>query len=88
MEKIEVQICTGTTCFVMGGSDLLLLMDSLNEDLKEIVHIEGRNCMGSCKGNQCGKSPFVSVEGKLIPNASLSEVLEEVNKIAQERGIC
>ena len=36
MEKIKVSICTGTACFVMGASEMMLLEDELPDSLKEI----------------------------------------------------
>lgn len=87
MEKIKVQICTGTTCFVMGSSEILLLVDSLDDELKDIVEIEGQNCMEICKDSHCGQAPFVKVNDKLISNATLASVLDEINLVAKEKGL-
>ena len=37
MKKIKVSICTGTACFVMGASEIMLLEEELSPELKEIV---------------------------------------------------
>lgn len=87
-KKIEVQICTGTTCYVMGASDILTLEDYLPEALKDSVEISGATCLGLCKTDYSAegkksskkyKPPFVKVCGKLIERASLDKVLEAVN---------
>ena len=36
-DKIKITICTGTHCFVMGGSDLLLLDECLPRRLKRSI---------------------------------------------------
>ena len=61
MKKITVSICTGTACYVMGASEILILEDSLPEELKEIVEVRGITCLDKCKNSECGKAPFVLV---------------------------
>ena len=39
MEKLTVRICTGTLCYIMGGSELQLLGDYLPESLTDRVEI-------------------------------------------------
>ena len=83
MKKIKVQICSGTTCFVMGGSELLLLPDILPDEMKDCVEIEAINCMDKCRN--CGeeKSPFVIVNGKSLEKVTLNSLFETVQKIYQ-----
>ena len=84
MEKIKVSICTGTACYVMGASEILLLEESLSEDLKEMVEIEGITCLEKCKNTECGKTPFVLVNDEVISDATLAKVLEKINEIAKQ----
>ena len=81
MEKIKIQICSGTTCFVMGGSELFLLPDVLPDNLKDCVEIEGINCMEKCKNLGGEKAPFAIVNGKLFEKVTLSSLLDEVLKL-------
>ena len=74
-EKIKVIICTGTHCFVMGGSDLLLLDEHLPEHLRDRVEIEGSNCLGFCEDRSKGKAPFVMIGEALIEGATIPKVL-------------
>ena len=41
MKKIKVSICTGTACFVMGASEILLLEENLSPEVAQYVEIEG-----------------------------------------------
>lgn len=79
--KIKVVICTGTTCFVMGASDILLLEDSLPADLRGKVEIEGSTCLGMCRDGMNGKAPFVSVDGEIMPNATLPAVIQKIREV-------
>lgn len=74
-EKIKIVICTGTHCFVMGGSDLLLLEDHIPESLKQHVSIEGSNCLGFCEDRTKGKAPFVEINGELLEQATIPKIL-------------
>ena len=81
MKKNMVTICTGTACFVMGGSDLLLLEEQLPDDLKAITNIEGSTCIGDCERSGQGKhqsdrAPFVRINGELIEQASVQKIID------------
>lgn len=81
MEKILVEICSGTACYVMGGSELLLLEENLPENLRDKVEIEGRTCIEECKHSENGKAPFVRVNGELIASASIPAIIEKIQQI-------
>lgn len=85
MKKVKVSICTGTACFVMGASEIMLLEESFPEDLKEKVdlEIEGVSCLEKCNNPKNGKSPFVIINGEVMSNASLSSVIERIRDIAE-----
>ena len=88
MEKIiEVKICTGTTCYIMGASDILVLEDHIPVEIKESVDISGSACLGLCRYDASlekegvikrYKPPFVLVCGRLIEKATLEKVLDAV----------
>ena len=82
MKKIKVSICTGTTCYVMGASDLLLLEEVLPEELKDKVEIEGVTCLEKCKSTGIGKNkaPFVMVDDELVPSASVQTVIAKIEE--------
>ncbi|HPX26700.1 MAG TPA: DUF1450 domain-containing protein [Treponemataceae bacterium] len=86
MKKVKVSICTGTACFVMGASEIMMLEDSLPEDLKNSVDIEidGVSCLEKCGNAQNGKAPFVLVNGEVLSAATISTVIEKIRAIAEE----
>ena len=59
----EITVCTGTTCYVMGGAELL---DDLERaiDAGEINgRLRGSTCLGHCKA---GEPPYVVVNGTVV----------------------
>ena len=84
MKKITVSICTGTACFVMGASELMLLEEELSPELKEIVEVEGITCLDLCKNAECGKAPFVKINDQVISQASLPLVLEKIHQLVAQ----
>jgi NADH:ubiquinone oxidoreductase subunit E len=81
-DKIKVTICSGTACYVMGASDLLLLEENLPENLKDRVEIEGENCLGYCKDSKNGRAPYVLVNGELMAGATVVSVIAKVQELA------
>ncbi len=80
-EKIKVMICSGTTCYVLGGAQLMMLEDMLPPDLKDRVEIVGSTCLEACKGKGAKKPPFVKVNDVLIGEASVPGVIEYLRKL-------
>lgn len=81
MNKIMVSICTGTACFVMGASEIMLLEEQLPVELKDKVLVEGLTCLDKCKNPDCGKAPFVLINGEVVPEATVAVVIERIRKL-------
>lgn len=75
---VKIVVCSGTACYVMGGSDLLLLDDHIPAKWKSHVQIEGSPCLGFCKDKKNGKAPFALVDDTIIPQASIPELLRRI----------
>ncbi len=80
MAKIKVSICTGTACYVMGASELLLLEDELPVEIKDKVEIEGVTCLELCKGGSNSKAPYVLIDGEIHEEASLQSVIDKIKE--------
>ena len=86
MKKHKVTICTGNACFVMGGSELLLLEEELPDDLKAVTEVDGSPCSGICNRPEYGSSqadhaPFALVDGKVIEQASIQKIINCLKKL-------
>ena len=78
---IVVQVCTGTTCYVLGGAQLLTLEDALPGHLREAVRIEGINCIEACRDESAGRPPFVTIDGEVLAEASIPRVIERLEDL-------
>ncbi len=80
MKKVTVSICTGTTCFVMGASDLQMLHEQLPDDIKNYLEIQWSHCLDLCKNRNYGSAPYVTVDGEIVGEADLPALLEIVEQ--------
>ena len=73
MEKIKVEICCGTACYLLGAAKL-----------KDKVDIQARPCLGLCERDNLGGAPFVMFNGtEIMGNASLEKVLARLNLLIE-----
>lgn len=81
MEKIKVQICSGTTCFVMGAGDLQTMSDKLSSRFGDKVEVVAVTCLGACnEQSSFSKAPFVKVGDVLVGEANFDKVVEQIEK--------
>lgn len=81
MAKIEVKLCLGTTCFVMGGSNLQELNEIIPQKYGDKVELSAANCLGLCSINwEYSKAPYVKVNEEVVSEATAEKVLEEIER--------
>ena len=81
MAKIEVKVCMGTTCFVMGGSNLQELNDIIPRRYGDKVEVCASNCLGLCSINwEYSKAPYVKVDDDVVTEATIDKVLDLIDK--------
>ena len=81
MEKIEVKVCLGTTCFVMGSSNLQSLSELVPQKYGDKVHVSGSPCLGVCSTNwEFSKAPYVKVNNEIVQEATVESVLAEIER--------
>ena len=85
--KIEVKICMGTACYVMGGADLTTLADYLTPHQAECVDIKGIPCVDSCFDSKNKKPPFVLVGDVMISEANVNKVREEISRQIEDLSL-
>lgn len=84
MKPVTVSICTGTTCYLLGGAHLLTFDEMLDPCTAGLVNIRGSHCLGLCSDESNGKPPFVKVNDHIICDATLNKVLDKVNEEIEE----
>lgn len=87
MEKIKVKVCLGTTCFVMGGSNLQELNEIVPKKYGDSVEVEACNCLGLCSIHwEYSKAPYVKVDENVVNEATVEKVLEAIDKRLEKIG--
>lgn len=82
-QKIPVVICSGTTCYVLGGAQLLSLDELIDPDLRDKIEIEGSTCLGFCKNQQYGKAPFAKVGTHVLTEATPAKIAAFVRQLLE-----
>lgn len=81
MKKINVKICQGTTCFVMGASNLQELMEIVPDKYDKDVSIDGVSCLGLCSiASEYSGAPYVKIDDDIISEATVEKVLNAIER--------
>ncbi len=76
--KVLVELCFGTTCFVMGASKLQELESFIPPQYKNKVEVKAHTCLDLCKNATYMKAPFVKIDGEIISEATVEKVLKAI----------
>mgnify|MGYP005858494731 CR=1 FL=1 len=85
IEPLIVKICTGTACYVQGGSFLLDIENRLSAEEHSRVEIRGAGCLGACGGGTL-RPPFALVGETLVGNLSPEQLEKEIRSALAEGG--
>ena len=85
-DKIKIEICCGTTCYLLGAADLLQLESRLPEEWKDLVDVSAVPCLAACTTDNLGGAPFVRIAGMLVPRASVESVCECLFELINGQG--
>jgi NADH:ubiquinone oxidoreductase subunit E len=80
METVHVEICLGTTCYVMGASELQSLASQLPDALRDRVTVTGTTCLELCRDRKYGKAPYARVDGEAIPGATVAGIVARIHE--------
>jgi NADH:ubiquinone oxidoreductase subunit E len=74
-EKINIKVCVGTYCYVMGGHQLREIKTLLPEYLQDKVKVEASVCLGCDELNSKPNPPYVKINEELMASASLEKII-------------
>jgi NADH:ubiquinone oxidoreductase subunit E len=81
MKKISVKVCLGTTCFVMGSSNLQELIDTVPKKYGDKVEVFGVPCLGLCSIDwEYSRAPYVKVDDEVVFEATVEKVLSTIER--------
>lgn len=84
MKKVKVEVCFGTTCHVMGGSELLEIEKFLSDDINPYVDLCGVGCLDCCKDQNFGKAPFIRLDGKILGSMTVEKLVALITQRVKE----
>ena len=81
MSKITVKVCLGTTCFVMGASNLQDLIEMVPAKYGDKVDVMGVPCLGLCSIDwEYSRAPYVKVDEDVVYEATVEKVLSAIER--------
>ena len=80
MKKTVVKICMGTTCFVMGASELQELEEIIPKKFGNSVDIQGVTCLDYCSSCSESQAPYVLVDDEVVNKATVEKVMEVIER--------
>lgn len=81
MEKVNVKICEGTTCFVMGGETAKSMLTSLMQKYADKIEITSVKCLEICnQSNSFSKAPYVMIDDEIISSADMETVIAAIER--------
>lgn len=84
MEKIKIEICCGTACYILGASRLLELESTLPEELRDRVEIEARPCLNLCEQENLGGAPYVRInDTEIMAQATNEKVIDRITELLE-----
>ena len=78
MKPIPLEICCGTTCYMLGAAQLLRLAEQLPQDWLEHMEITPVPCLDLCLEENLGNAPFVRLNGEIMDRATPERVRERL----------
>ena len=71
MKSLNLEICVGTGCCLMGSQDLLDAVESLPAHKRRRIDLGEANCLKSCR-----KGPSVRIDGDVFSGVTPKKLLE------------
>ena len=82
MDKIKVEICCGTACYLLGAANLMSIEDDIPADMRDKVEVEARTCLELCERENLGGAPYVRINGsEILAQATREKVLDRLSEL-------
>ena len=83
MKKLQLEICCGTTCFMLGADKLLNIENEMPTDLRSRADIRALPCLGLCNDSKLAGAPYVKLNGEIIEKATAEKIYERKREILE-----
>lgn len=62
---IEIVLCAGTSCHVMGSGEIMSMIGALSDTHRARIHLKLTHCLGACS-----QGPNMKINGQLYTNVT------------------
>ena len=84
MDKVKVEICCGTACYLLGAAAIMELEETLPEELRGKVEFAAKSCLGLCEDDRLGGAPFVRFnDSEPMSKATPGKVLDKIRELLE-----
>ncbi len=84
MKKMQLEICCGTTCYMMGANRLLYIENEVPPELRGTFEVKALPCMGLCNDKNLSGAPYVKLNGIVIENATIEKICDKMRAMLEE----
>lgn len=79
--NIEITICSGTLCYIMGGAELWEIEDKISEITDCNITIKASNCLNICQGEFKKKPPCIKINNQVLEAATIDIIISYLENI-------
>ena len=84
MDKVTVEICCGTACYLLGAAKMMNIEDQISEECRGRVDIEAKTCLELCERDNLGGAPYVRFNGsEIMSQATPEKVLARIRELVE-----
>jgi NADH:ubiquinone oxidoreductase subunit E len=84
MEKVKVEICCGTACYLLGAANMMNLEDQIPAEWRDKVEIEARTCLELCEKENLGGAPYVRInDAEIMAQATPEKLLTRIGELLE-----
>jgi NADH-quinone oxidoreductase subunit E len=73
MDQLIVEICAGTSCYLLGSQDLIDALETLPSEKRSRIDLRGITCLKAC-----GHGPNVRINGVVLSNMTPDRLLQAI----------
>lgn len=84
MQKVKIEVCCGTACYLLGAANLMNLEDNLPENLKGRIDVQASPCLELCERDNLGGAPYVRInDTEIMFNANVEKVVKRLTELVE-----
>ena len=85
MEKVKVEICCGTACYLLGAANMMDLEDQLPAEWRGRVAVEARTCLALCETQTLAGAPYVRInDTEIMAQATPEKLTARIGELLTE----